>query len=241
LTAYEAGVRNQFFDNTLQINVGGFYYDYRDKQETIGGLDGLGLLDNVTINAAKATSDGVDVDTVWKPTADDRFSAGVEYLHAAYDDFSYYVPTAYISGGCTPISTGPSPPGLTLLYPTISLISCAGKQMARSPMWSGNAGYDHAFDLGSDGLVDFAATMTFGSSRWLAASYNSNLHAPDYNEENLFLTYTPADASWSATAYVRNLTDAVVATGGYPSLIPDDSALNINPPRTYGVQLKYHF
>jgi len=44
------------------------------------------------------------------------------------------------------------------------------------------------------------------------------------------------------TAYVRNISNATEYTGGFLSAeVPEIFSANINPPRTYGVQLHLHF
>jgi outer membrane receptor protein involved in Fe transport len=59
---------------------------------------------------------------------------------------------------------------------------------------------------------------------------------------NTNLTYVNPDKSWSVTGYVRNITNAVELTGGTVSAqVPQIFAANINPPRTYGIQLHLHF
>jgi iron complex outermembrane receptor protein len=230
LKAYDLGLRNQFFQRSLQINLEGFYWDYTDKQETFLGLDGIGVLDNVTRNAGAAKIKGGDIDVVWLATRADKFNAQAEYLDARYSQFTYFTPAP--SSGCptTPTAT-------TGIYQ----INCSGEQMTRSPRWSGSYGYDHTVDLGGVGSLDLAANATFGSARWLAANYNLNMHAPSYMEGNLFATYTTADKHWSVTTYVRNFSNAVVATNAYASLLPNVSFVSLNPPRTFGAQVKYEF
>ena len=233
LLAYDVGLRNQFFDNTVQINVEGFYWIYKDKQETFTGLDGLGLVDNITRNAGRATSTGGDLDATWAVTPVDRLHFGVEYLSAFYSDYKYQTP--FPSSGCKTAPAGIGPIG------PFFEVNCDGQQMARSPNWSGTLNYDHHLDLGSIGTLDLSGSATFATSRWLAANYLPNQHAPGYGEGSLFATYTMPNGRYSVTGYIRNISNAVVATNSYPSLLPNVSTVSLNPPRTFGVQLRADF
>jgi len=55
LTSYELGLKNEFFDHRLRLNVDGFYSDYKARSTTEVGVQCLGQLPNATWQASGAT------------------------------------------------------------------------------------------------------------------------------------------------------------------------------------------
>ena len=87
----------------------------------------------------------------------------------------------------------------------------------------------------------FRGEINFAASRWVAVNFTDTVRAPAYQRDNLFLTYTNAKGDWSVTAYVRNLTNTAVATSAYAIVTPNTYSMQIQPPRTYGVQIRKNF
>jgi len=232
VTAYEIGLRNRFFNRKLQLNIELFRWEYDNKQETFGGTDGIGIIDNITSNAKSAYSEGVSVDTIAQVTDHDRIEAAFEYNPSKYVNYTYTTPIP--STGC-PITVANAGP------PTVYQVNCSGMQLSRAPNYSGNAAYSHTFELGSIGSLVFRGEINFAASRWVAVNFTDTVRAPAYQRDNLFLTYTNAKGDWSVTAYVRNLTNTAVATSAYAIVTPNTYSMQIQPPRTYGVQIRKNF
>lgn len=79
LTAFSGGVKSRLFDNTLQVNLEWFYYDYRNLVQQQFNAQ---LLFNPVFNAQKLEIYGVQADLVWRPTNNDRFNGSLGYTHA---------------------------------------------------------------------------------------------------------------------------------------------------------------
>jgi iron complex outermembrane receptor protein len=82
--SYEAGLKSEWLDRRLRLNVSAFRMRYHDKQEI--------YFDNVTrilniYNAAKATSKGVEVELQARPTSWLKLGATYGHLDTRYDDF----------------------------------------------------------------------------------------------------------------------------------------------------------
>ncbi|MGJ8481273.1 TonB-dependent receptor [Sphingobium yanoikuyae] len=232
ITAYTIGTKNRFFDGRLQANLELFYWKYNDLQQSLQRLGRNGRSVSTIINAGKATSKGANLDVIAKVTDNDTVNFAVEYNKARYGDFVWTAYTTAPSTGCafSPISG-------TANYS----VDCSGLQMARSPTWTGSAGYTHSFDIG-DGHLDLGANMTFASSRWLHASFIANARADGYALVNLNATYTAPGDKFTVDAFVQNLTNKAVYTGGdqIPA-IGGFYAATIAPPRVYGVRLRANF
>jgi iron complex outermembrane receptor protein len=123
LTAYEVGTKNRFLGNTLQLNLTGFYYDYKDLQVTQVRSDAR----NVILNAGSAQSYGLEFEAIVKPTSHDQLSLNVDYLHARYKNFAVAV-----SGVNTSYRDHP---------------------MIQAPTWSLAGSYQHDFDFAGGTLT----------------------------------------------------------------------------------------
>lgn len=84
--AYEIGSKNRFLDNTLQLNLSAFHYDYRDQQ--VGQITPQGAL---TLNAGKSRVNGVEAQIDWKATPSDHLDLSINYLDAKFTDFAVNV------------------------------------------------------------------------------------------------------------------------------------------------------
>lgn len=239
LTAYTIGIKNQFMDNTLQLNGELFWIDYDDHQEALSTLDRSGSRVSTLTNAGKATSKGVSVDLTWVPTEYDYLRVAVEYNKARYDSFVYYdYRPAPPTVGCPMVSPPPAgaPTGATFE------IDCSGFQMARAPEWTGSVTYAHTFDLGENGTLELSPSMTFGSSVWTRATFSANERVPNWELYNASLTYKPVSEKYSVQLFVRNIGDEPVYTGSeqYPFL-GAYTGHDINAPRTFGARFHYNF
>jgi iron complex outermembrane receptor protein len=245
LTALTLGSRNRFLDNSLQLNLEAFYYDYKDHQEFVVATDDTGKTGSFVLNAGNAKSYGANVDVVWAPAPSDQLRVAAEYVHATYDTFKYEQPVMTVpagSTGCTGRDTGRLVNiGAPVLSPVYEY-DCSGQQMIRTPKWSGLASYAHSFVLGGAGSIDAGIDMSYASSRWLSTAFIDNVRAPGYASWNASITYNTSGERIQVAGFIRNITDETVYTGANQStFVGGLVAANIAAPRTYGVRLRVKF
>jgi len=84
---YELGMKGDFLDNTLRLNLAAFYVDYEDKQEEIIEPDGFGGSNTVVRNAATVESMGLEGELTWVANEYFRLNANLGWLDAEYDDY----------------------------------------------------------------------------------------------------------------------------------------------------------
>jgi iron complex outermembrane receptor protein len=258
LTAYELGSRNRFLNDRLQVNFEGFYWKYHNHQEAHLITDGQGVFSLDYVNAGDATSYGLDIDVVAKLTRADSVHGAVEWLHSVYNTFGYDEPVnpsgapfqrgagngyssfnpfsplaASTACAVTPIATGPNAGG--------EHINCSGFPLSHAPRWSGNLGYEHKFLFDGGGSLTAAADANFATSRYLAVDFLPSEDAASYVVENVYLTYAAPESRWSVQLFVRNLSDAVVYTGGYEGVLAGFVVGTIGAPRTFGGRATVHF
>ena len=234
LYSYAVGLRNRFADNTVQFNVEGFYWDYKNSQQNALEFTPAGNLQFSTFNAASATLYGFDADLIVQPTPRDTFKAAVSYLHTKFDEFILNppFPTDPAGNGCALNNTTPP-----------FSIDCSGMELPRAPSWSGNASYEHVFEFANGNDLTVGASMDFSSSRRLGINYVSNELADGFVRFNADATYAfGEDQQFSFTAFTRNITNKEIPiAGNQGGLTPNLIYAQVAAPRTYGVTLRAGF
>jgi iron complex outermembrane receptor protein len=263
LTAFTVGSRNRFLDQALQLNLEGFYWKYRDKQERYLGATPSGTTGLLTTNAGKATLYGVNVDLQFKPTSRDTLRLAAEYLHTKYDSFVFSVYNPSIPGpvinsypvqatGCSigavvPYTANDFVPALR--NDSTQAIDCSGNALVRAPEWTGTAGYEHVFDLPRGSTITAGIDAQFASSQYLSPDFIESGRDDGYVAVNASVAFEMA-SDWAFTAWGRNLSNEeiytgggryafsrAVAAGGDPTLF----YANIRAPRTYGLSVSKQF
>ena len=234
LTALEVGSRNSFLGNRLRINLEGFYWKYKNAQESYSTLNAMGNIVGSTANAGQATIFGTDIDVTYKPTLTDTLHAGVEFLHSKFDTFRYTSAGAIqnVTTGC--IVTAGTP------FPTLD---CGGMALPRAPKYSGSASWRHAFDLESGATIEAMLGAQFSASRFLTTDFTEASRAAAYVTADFNISYIAPSDAWTVSTFVRNLNDAKIYTGGFtaPGLFRSLTLGNLSAPRTFGVRLSKHF
>jgi iron complex outermembrane receptor protein len=80
---YEIGLKSEWFDNTLRLNLAAFHTDYDDQQLIVRET-----FNPITFNAGESDIDGVELEATWVPTDALLITASIGYLDAEYDDVS---------------------------------------------------------------------------------------------------------------------------------------------------------
>jgi iron complex outermembrane receptor protein len=227
---YEAGLKASLFGHRLQVNIDAFHELYTNYQSTAGQLVGNSI-SLITVNAGKATIDGVEVETLAQITRRDRLSVNGTYLRAYFT--SFFLPFGDGFNGQQPEDL-------------------SGNRVPYTPKVTLQGDYQHTFDLASGGTIVSRISSIFTDSQELDYHNFPVLHVPSYTRTEFSLTYnSPKMAngiSWSLMAYVKNIEDkAVLVTGQADNTVPlpligtagkDGFYL---APRTYGFRASLSF
>ena len=233
LQSFEAGSKNRFFDNRLQLNAEAFYWKYKNKQETfLAFFDGYGnILD--TANAGRVTMYGADVSLVGEITHNDVLTAEVEYLHSKYDRFEYqFVGDPDITINCPQTSVG-----------GVTTTNCSGYSLIRAPKWSGHVDYTHTQPLGDGmGRLILNGQMRFSSGYFFANNFTSMVRSRSYQTFDASLTWESPNKQFAVTGFLNNITNKAVYDGGVASLsYTNAGGGQIEAPRTFGGRLRVNF
>ena len=230
VTNYALGIKNRFFEQSLQVNVEAFWLNYDNYQsQSLGRInDGSVACSQLAIiqacpftlrtdNAATARSRGVQTDVLWRVFAHGTFDANLLYNDAAFTDFIVANP---FTGALTNYS-GAALPGVN--------------------PWTFSTGYNHEIPLanGASLIADVHSELKNGAYLWY-------VHVPGdyqkfYSRTDLDLGYYAPGKHWSISAYVRNVENsATLLQGSPPETVTNLPWNNLNPPRTYGLTFQAH-
>jgi iron complex outermembrane receptor protein len=210
----EAGLKGSFFDGSLEANLAIFHTNYENLQVN----QVVGLIAQVT-NAARATIDGVELETVERITPSLRLQISGGYLDARFDQFET----------------------VDSARPELGLLNLAGNLLPFAPHFTGDAAVYYDLPIGAPGKLTTSAEFN-----WKSTTYFSEFNLPIVSQGpvgrlNLTLTYESPDRRWSVGAYARNATDAAVKNGALVISALVDSLVfaRLDPGREVG--LSFHF
>jgi iron complex outermembrane receptor protein len=210
VNSLETGFKNEFFGHRFRANIAGFYNDYSDLQVSYQEPQYPG--NSIRGNAAKATTEGIEIET------DTRLPFGLSvqlsggYLHAVYDTYN----------GCE----GPG-------------INCDGHPLVNSPNWSFAGGATLDVPLPVPGLVRVAADVEWTSDAYSNALARPQDDYPAQAFVNGALSWTSEDDHIVAMLSSRNLANSQKPVS--TSYTPAQGVFfyNFPDPRTVLLTLKY--
>ncbi|WP_174278363.1 TonB-dependent receptor [Sphingomonas bacterium] len=230
LWSYEGGIKSEWLDHRLRLNLTGFHYDYTNLQ--VQNLLGPGN-QNIA-NAASAKVNGVEFEFVAKPARAFQFAGNASYLDATYQSY----PRAALPAGYfnfVPVARR----SCTSLAPPVCFTDASGNHLSSAPRFSGLLAADYTPEVGAfrfGAHLDFA----FRSRTYYDASNNLFSSQPALGLFNANLSLgPPGETAWRLELFAKNLTDrkyyqVISGSGQVPGGI-------IGDPRTYGARIGYRF
>jgi iron complex outermembrane receptor protein len=181
VSSYEVGFKSDLLDNHLRFNLGLFRQKYDDIQRlvqvAITGSSPLQLL----FNAAKATIQGVEIETSVLPFRGLRLDANVGYTDAKYDEFN----------NLTGLAPGQSPTDL---------------EFDRVPKWTVYLGGSYETRMGEgDQRLSVDAGWTWRSGVFMDVLNTRELRQEAYGLFNASASYRTGP--WSVSVFGRNIFD----------------------------------
>ena len=214
LTDYEAGIKADFFDRRLRVNVGAFHYKYSNLQVNVTYQTSL-----LTTNAAGANLSGVETQIEATPINNLHAALNMAYLNSRYTSYSAIDPGT----------------------PELGTLNLAGNRLQYAPRWriSGLLAYKINTPWG-----DFTprADLTWTDQFYFSQFNLPYLSQSSYALGDLFLDYDVKNG-WTATAFVQNVTDKLYAIAATQSSLFLGAQIvgEVGPPRTFGVSLTKRF
>ena len=240
---FELGLKTQFLDRRLTLNLAGFWTEISDYQATVTNGQ-LGVLRGYLANAGKVRTRGLEFDSAFRPT--DRFSF---YANGAYTDAKY---VKFVDAPCPPELSGGTTaiagqtPSASGTAGGISPQNCdiSGQRLPGVSKWAFSYGaeYDLPATIGGlDGQVylgydgSYRSTFSSNPSRSLYTDING------YALSNFRLGFKAKDSwnvfGWLRNAFDQNYYEVLALQSGSTGLVvgqPGD-------PRTYGLTVSRSF
>ncbi len=221
LWSYEAGLKSDWLDRRLRVNLTAFYYDYTDLQVQSYVQNGASFGAR-TQNAATAKVKGVEAEIAARPVTGLQLFANLAYLDATYSRY----PNAFV--------------------PIFGTFDASGKRLNNAPKWSATVGGSYTLDLQGAGKIDLGADVHMQSTVYFTTANDGVGAVSDYPEQqggyttlNARIGWTSADKSWGLSLIGSNLTDRnyYLGTANYTPAI---SARQGRPREVFG-QVSYRF
>jgi len=227
VNTYEGGIKTEWLDHHLRVNVTGFYNDYKNLQTSVSAYSPVsGTYVSTRGNAPSAHTDGFELETSAQPIDALTLSFNTTYLKTRYDDYS-----------------APA-------YGTVPGYNYTGKQFAGEPQFQYFASATWTIPAGRYGAVKIGGSGNFQTSFYSDAINNQQYRIPGHGFANAFISFVTADKRWDFTLTARNLTNsfyftsltpigAAIKSGAYAGTLLLEGAQN--PPRTIFLKigLKY--
>ena len=227
MKSYEVGVKTDWPEQRLRVNLTGFYNDYTNfqarVQDTTTTIPPQILL--TVLNAGQLEIYGAEFEMAYAPVEAFIIDAQIGYQHAEYGEFEDERFTAF--GG-----------------------SRAFQTPAFSPKWTARVGASYGWDLDSLGDLRLSGAAKFRSRMALAIDntiINSDIElsamfSEDYWLYDASLVWTSENGKLSLGAYGRNLADKLYRTDAQEfSNLGNTRTVYYGAPRTYSLVLTARF
>ncbi|MEH6585758.1 MAG: TonB-dependent receptor [Halioglobus sp.] len=216
--SFEVGMKSDFLDNTLRLNIAAFYVEYTDLQvDSVVPIPGVGQ-ESIVTNAGEVTSYGIEADLMWLATDNLTIDGTLGLLDAEYDEFD-----------CNRSGVPGSPDE-----------DCTDFDVKRTPDATGSLGATYSFGLSKGGAMDLNVNATYTDS-----FYNDIINSDSSEHEevtllNASVSYFSANEKFRLALFGRNLTDEEYQTSGL-SVANLWNFSTYGNPLTYGVELEFNF
>lgn len=244
--AYEGGIRSEFLDGRVRLNLSAFYYDVNDLQVQTVVNNSI-----VVNNAAGAEVYGLELD------------ASIELA----DGLSIDLAGTYLQTEITEVEVDatvdptrisvPSDPGLQNvvigggIVPATGAFNIIGNELPKAPEIQFNVGLNYAFDLNNGGEIRFRGDWSFQDSIFFNQFNDtgfSNLPVEPITQDSYHwlkarIAYTTPSGDWTLSTFIDNITDEEVITNAvYNGAVSGQFGLGaLAPPRTYGAEVRFTF
>ncbi len=259
--AYEVGSKNRFLDNKLQANIDAYYYEFGFLATSVQNINHANQVAPFLSASTGTKAYGSELETTWLITDNDKIMFDLSYEVTKTGTNAFQVPQCFDFGK-------PTHPSITMVDGnlnnlTANIAACSAKNLAANPatvnwvrfrgvlstsaplvsapLWNGNIGYSHVFDLSSGASVTATVNVHFESSKYTVANDYYDSVNPSYHMTDFSMVYNTSDGKWQLAGWVKNIENHAVVLGAQGNPATDYVYPIYAPPRTWGINLTAHF
>ena len=214
----EVGMKSDFLNNTLRLNLAAFWVEYTDLQvDAVVPLPGVGQ-ESIITNAGEVTSYGLEADLMWLATENLTIDGTLGLLDAEYDKFN-----------CN-LDNDPATPD----------VDCSDFDVKRTPDATASLGATYSMAFSGGSMMDLNVNATYTDS-----FYNDIINSESSKHEevtllNASVSYFSANEKFRVALFGRNLTDEEYQTSGL-SVANLWNFTTYGNPLTYGLEVEFNF
>ena len=225
LVALEVGSKSRFLNNTMQVNLSAFYYDYTDFQARL-------FVNNASVaeNATDATTYGFEAEVLWLATDRFRMEGSLSLLSATFEDF---------------LSTDPLNPHIGSDCDVTGLAcqqQLKGNNLLRAPEVKATLSAELDYPLAGGGMVTLRGEYAHTGEHYHTVFNNDFARQAAFGLSNVRVMWRPSGQvadGLRLMAFVDNLGDEEYALMHTPNATTGGTLSNFAPPRTWGVSVRY--
>ncbi len=224
----EIGMKGQFLDNSLQLNIAAFIYKVDDAQfDRTFPIPVPPFFSAKLENAAKTDGKGIEIETKWAATDRLTLDMNATFYDIKFDEFESLDPLNEDLFGAASGS--------------VSTTSLDGNTPRNTPEWTYNvhAAYDLPLETGA--TLTFAGNYARKGEQFYTEFNNPVMGTGAYGILDANVLYTSADERTTVNFWGKNLTDEMVLSGAFAISTSRTITGTYLPPRQYGVTVGYKF
>lgn len=209
---FEIGLKTEFFDRRIRLNIAAFFTNYDDVQLTAN--TGPNAFVPVLINAGDAEIKGLEIEGIILATDWLRLDISAGYLDSEYKGLS----AEAIAAGTSLNSDLPNAPERTATF-----------------------GVTADFFNNENGHLFARTDVSYKSSQFKTVANDAILEQDDYTLVNAAVTYRFRGDRWQTTLGVTNLTDEIYIVSGVANAGIGYAQAVVSRPREWYLNVKYTY
>jgi len=207
-TNYEFGGKHVFLNGTLLFNWAAWYTEFEDAQ--VAALEPVSLTVQL-VNAAEASSKGVEADFLLSAHENMTLYGAVAYTDAEFDRFPAapcFSGQVVTGTGCDVFVDGRGP-----------FQNLNGHVLPYAPEWQFNFGARGSMPVGNGYQVGYNLFYRWVDDQFFEIAFDPLSTQESYGKFDATLSFGPANGSWKVSLIGKNLNDKLTAHNGNTSTL----------------------
>ena len=242
IDAYEFGVKNRFMDDRIQLNVSGFFYNYRNLQfQNTDPAVFNGGVDNIPNSKVH----GIEGELTVLLTDNLRLDANFAYLKTKITS-DFLALDSVAANNAQNVLLGM---GFSLFGPEVfaarsaAIKNIKGNALPKTPEFATNINLTYDIDVQDIGVMTAHVQYTYRDGfSYRVFNNNATDQVKSYDLINLDLSWKPNNQAWHLDFIVTNIEDDAAVNSRFTDAFGTGSTSDeLVPPRQFIVRAGYRF